>query len=238
MGFSITVQGSKATVRPHRRRTDTSLGLRPDTEFFEPCRELGSVGAEVDLSDHIENRAVGTDDECPPFRNCPSLVDNTVGPGNLLARITQNRIVEVEGLGKTSIGSGGITAHREQGNVETVEPRSGTRGQVDLATTLELDGEWFGTAAGTQRIALEASAAGEGFGKPGEDDHLLAAIIGEAIGRSVTPGQLERRRFSPDTDASRTRPQEERQSTGDDSQTKYTGDIDSEPSHDDFNLPP
>ena len=110
-----------------------------DAEFLEPCGDLGAVGAGVDLFQYVEDRAVGIDDEGPPLGISPPLVDHAIALGDLLVLVAQYRIVEAEGLGETTVGSGRVTTRRKEGDVVLVEAGPGGGRKVYLIPTFELD---------------------------------------------------------------------------------------------------
>jgi hypothetical protein len=110
-------------------------------QLVEPRRDLGPVGARVDLFQYVEDRAVGVDDEGPPLGIGPALVDHTIRRGDFLVGVTQNRIVQIEARGESPVRFGRVTAGGKEGNIEAVEARPGGRRKVDLFSTFELDDE-------------------------------------------------------------------------------------------------
>ena len=104
----------------------------------------------------MEDLAVGTDVEGPaagePFR-----AEDTIGLGNVLRRIRQNRVVRLDVFGKLLVFFRRVDTRREVRDVELPD----------------------GFAALTERLAFGRSTAGEGFREPGEHDGAFALEVGK-----------------------------------------------------------
>lgn len=122
-----------------RRLSDPSASAH--AKLFEPCRNFGTVGARVNLRQNVEDGAIGVDDVRPALGIFPALVDHPVRFGDLLVLVTQHGVVEIEGLGESTIGCGRITARRKEGDVVLVQAGPFGCREVDLLPTFELDDE-------------------------------------------------------------------------------------------------
>ena len=85
----------------------------------------------------------------------PLLHEDAVGLGRLLRGVAEDRVVEAERFGELAVGLGVIAGGGEVGDVEG----------PDLG------------AAGTQRLALGGSPAGERLREPGDDERPSRQIL-------------------------------------------------------------
>jgi hypothetical protein len=99
------------------------------------------VGTRVDVLHGVEKSPVGADNEGPTLGIPPTFVNHPIGSRDLLVWVAQNGIVEIEGLGETTVGSCRITTRRKEGDIVLVEAGPGGCRKVDLLSTLELDDE-------------------------------------------------------------------------------------------------
>jgi hypothetical protein len=101
-----------------------------------------------------------------------AILKYSIGERGLLTRVAQDRVVQMERLGKFTIGLGIVDARREVGDIE----------RADLL------------AARTERRAFGRSAAGESLREPCKDDRFLPFEVGETVAFPVRAGKGERRR--------------------------------------------
>jgi len=96
-------------------------------------------------------------------------LQDAIRPGNIFARITQDRIVELQGLGEFPVSLGIVDAGGEQGDIET----------TDLIAAL------------TERLAFLGSAPCEGLREPGDDYRPFAEVVGQAMRGAIRAGKSE-----------------------------------------------
>lgn len=75
----------------------------------------------ADLLVDVENAAVGSDIKGPSRSKRLILVHDTVGCGNLLRRVTQQRVVDAQRLRKFLVDVRGVDADAEIGDVECAD---------------------------------------------------------------------------------------------------------------------
>ena len=124
------------------------------------------MGCRIDLLVDIQDSSIQTDEERPARRERLILIDNPVRRRNRLGWIAQQRIINAERLRELLVRLLGVNTDRKMRDVESSNFR----------------------AALTERLAVRGSAAGKSFCKPRQDDDLLAAVIGEAIGSAIRAG--------------------------------------------------
>ena len=117
----------------------------------------------------VQNLAIHSNVKSPTARVLLGRIDDAIGGCNFLLWVTEDRVIELETLGKSRILVDGIAAGGKVGDVEC----------EDLV------------AARTERLAFLRSAAGEGFGEPRENNCLLALEIRQLMHHSVAA--LERK---------------------------------------------
>ena len=110
----------------------------------------------------MQDLAVDADVERPARRDADRAED-AVGVGRGLGGIGEEGVVGLDVLSELGVRLGVVDADGEVGDVE----RSN------------------GFAALTERLAFDRSATGEGFGEPGDDDRLLALVLGERMGPPI-----------------------------------------------------
>ena len=140
---------------------------------------LGRLHTLVDVQDP----AVGADNECPAFGIRPPFVDDPVRFGNVLAWIAKDRVIQFQFLREFGVVFDGVTARGEIGNVELLE---------------------F-LAALTERQTFLRSAAGKGFGEPGDQDCPFAFVVRQFVRLAVAALQFEGRRLVADLEICRVR---------------------------------
>jgi hypothetical protein len=116
----------------------------------------------------VEDFAVFADVECPAEGDGALGGDDSIFLCSVFFRIAENGIVEVELFGEFGVVFLAVTAGGEVGYVEF------------------LDG-----VVRTERLALDCSAACEGFGEPGDNDGLLVFEVGEIVGLAVAAFEAE-----------------------------------------------
>ena len=156
-----------------RSRADDSRypSLR-DAQLREPGGDVRAGLVHVDVAVDVEDLAVLADVEGPALGETDERHQDTVGLGDLLLRVGEERVVEAERLGELLVLLGAVGADPEVGHVEV----------PDLVAAL------------TERLALPRSATGESLGEPGQDDRLLVLVVRERVGLAVGSDQRERRR--------------------------------------------
>lgn len=135
--------------------------------------DVGAMGSRLDLFIDVQNLAIRSNVEGPPFGHWASLVDNAIGFRRFLARITEDRVVELERGGVTLVRFGRVAARGEEGRLVGVDSGPLGGGEFHFLAVEERNGERLFEFAGTQRIAFAGSTASKRFGEPG-DNHMLA----------------------------------------------------------------
>lgn len=124
--------------------------LLSNTKFGKLSSDIITVRLGFHFGVDERNLAFCVDVERPTLGNCAVRVNDTVSFSDAFFRIAQDRVVEIEALGKISILFDGIATSCEVGDVEF----------PDLFAAL------------TERLAFGRSAPGKGFGIPSDNNRL------------------------------------------------------------------
>lgn len=143
--------------------------LLVDTKLFQLGRDVGTVGGGLHGGVDKEDLSVLPDVDRGAAGHLAISLGNTIRLCDGCIGVTQDRIIELERLGKFRIGLEVVAARCEVGDIEF----------PDLIATL------------TERLAFGRSASGEGFRIPGHDHGLLALEVGERIGLAIASFQGE-----------------------------------------------
>jgi len=105
-------------VATNQRWLGLTLG---NPEFLQRGNDLVRVLTGIDFLFNVFNRSVLADVESPAFWNRAFVMNHAVRLGDVLFRVAQDRIVQLELLGVPGIGFYGITAGCEETYIKLVE---------------------------------------------------------------------------------------------------------------------
>ena len=90
-------------------------------EFLQCGNDLARVLSGVDFLFNVFDGSVLADVESPAFWNRAFVMNHAVRPGDVLFRVAQDRVVQLQFLGVSGIGFYGITAGCEETYIKLVE---------------------------------------------------------------------------------------------------------------------
>jgi len=141
-------------------------------QFLERLGGVSAVLAGSHFLVNLQDFAVLADVERPSKRHGPRVRHHAVGAGGLLGGIAQDRVIQLQRLGKVDVALGAfgrITTGREVSDVKFPQL----------------------LAVRTERLALSCSATGECLGIPGNHHGLFASEFRELVRFAITALQRE-----------------------------------------------
>ena len=154
---------------PGRRLLSTDRSPAFDAELRQLGGDRSSVRGGAHLPVDVQDLPVNADVERPPDRQRLVVADDAVRLRRLAFGVAQDRVVDGDVTRERCVDLGLVDARGKQGNVEDPDR----------------------LAALTERPALRRSTGAAGFGKPGDDDRPLAAVVREPVRLAIRPRQRE-----------------------------------------------
>ena len=128
------------------------------------------MGTRFHLLVDLQDFSIFANEDRPPEREFSFRGDHAVCTRDFTPRVAENRIIEFQLLGESSVDLGCVAARGEVGNVE-------------LANRF---------AVLTERLTLGRSASGKRFREPRDDDRFLSFEVRKFVSVSITTGEFER----------------------------------------------
>ena len=165
---ALTKKGRRPQASPPFREIRSDLPL-VDAEFFQLGCDIRAMGGWFHGRIDIEDLAIFPDVDGGPTGHLAISLGNTIRLRDGSIGVAQDRVIELERLGKFRVCLDVVTARCEMSDIKF----------PNLTATL------------TERLAFGRSATGKGFRIPGHYHGLLALEIGECIGFAIASFQGE-----------------------------------------------